>query len=144
MQQMCRHAAMIGMLTICAVTDIQKKKICINLVLTFGIIGVVLHMIWREQSIQSLLLGMAIGVSLLIFSVISGGKVGAGDGMILMVTGVYLGIRQNAELFLTGLVFCSMWAMYLMVFKRKSRKTEIPFVPFLLAAYVEMLAFSIV
>lgn len=143
MQQMWQQAAVVGMLAICSAEDIRKKKICVNLVLIYGIIGVFLHMIWQQYTIQNLLAGMAVGVLLLIFSVISGGKVGIGDGVILMVTGIYLGVKQNMELFFTGLLLCGVWAALLLIFHKKSRKDEIPFVPFLFAAYLGMLVISI-
>lgn len=143
MQQMWQQAAVVGMLAICSAEDIRKKKVCINLVFAFGIIGIFFHMIWQQYTIQNLLAGMAVGVLLLIFSVISGGKVGTGDGIILIVTGVYLGAKQNIELFFTGLLLCGIWAVYLLVFQKRSREEEIPFVPFLLAAYMGMLVISI-
>ena len=47
--------------------------------------------------------------------------------------------RQNLELFLYGLFLCSMWALGLLILRKKSRKDSVAFVPFLLAAYIGML-----
>ena len=96
-------------------------------------------MLWRVQSIENILLGMSVGVVLLMLSVLTGGRIGAGDAVLLIVTGIYLGLEQNLQLFFSGLLLCGMWALGLLILRKKSRKDSIPFVPFLLAAYMGML-----
>ena len=139
MQQMWNQAVVMGMLTLCSAQDIRKKEIGLHTVLMFGILGIFFHMLWRIQSIESLLLGMSIGVALLFVSVLTGGKIGIGDGLLLIVTGIYLGLEENLKLFLCGLFLCGLWALGLVLLRKKSRKDSIPFVPFLLAAYMGML-----
>lgn len=139
MQQMWSQAVVMGMLTLCSAEDIKKKQICLNRVLFFGILGILFHMLWRMQSIENLLLGMSVGVVLLFLSVLTGGRIGAGDAVLLIVTGIYLGLEKNLELFFFGLFLCSIWALGLLVLRKRNRKDSIPFVPFLLAAYMGML-----
>lgn len=139
MQQMWSQAVVMGMLTLCSAQDIKKKQIRLNLVLFFGILGIFLHMLWRIQPIENLLLGMSVGVVLLFLSIMTGGRIGTGDAVLLIVTGIYLGLEQNLELFFCGLLMCSMCSLVLFVLRKKGRKDSIPFVPFLLAAYMGML-----
>lgn len=139
MQQMWGQLAIMGMLAICTAQDIKRKQIRLNVVLGFGILGIFFHMLWRMQSIENLLLGMSLGVALLLVSIATGGKIGAGDGVLLIVTGIYLGLKQNLELFFCGLFLCGIWALGLLVLRKRSRKDCIPFVPFLLASYIGML-----
>lgn len=139
MQQMWSRAVVMGMLALCSAEDIRKKRICLNPLLAFGILGIFFHMLWRMQPIEDLLLGMSVGVALLILSVLTGGKIGTGDAVLLIVTGIYLGLKQNLELFFYGLFLCSMWALGLLILRKKSRKDSVAFVPFLLAAYMGML-----
>ena len=143
MQQMWSQAVVMGMLTLCSAQDIKKKQIRLNMVLFFGILGILLHMLWRMQSIENLLLGMSVGVVLLFLSVLTGGRIGAGDAVLLIVTGIYLGLEQNLELFFCGLFMCSMCSLVLFVLRKKGRKDSVPFVPFLLAAYMGMLVCSL-
>ena len=139
MQQMWNQAVVMGMLTLCSAEDIRKKEVRLNFVLFFGILGIFLHMLWRMQSIESLLLGMSVGVALLLLSVLTGGKIGIGDAVLLIVTGIYLGLEENLKLFFGGLFLCGMWALGLLLLRKKGRKDSIPFIPFLLAAYMGML-----
>ena len=139
MQQMWSQAAVVSMLTLCSAEDMKRKQIRLNPVLLFGILGIFFHMLWRVQSIENILLGMSVGVVLLMLSVLTGGRIGAGDAVLLIVTGIYLGLEQNLQLFFSGLLLCGMWALGLLILRKKSRKDSIPFVPFLLAAYMGML-----
>lgn len=139
MQQMWNQAVVMGMLTVCTAQDIKKRQIRLNSVLVFGILGIFFHMLWRMLSIGNILLGMSVGAALLLLSVLTKGEIGAGDALILIVTGIYLGAEKNLELFFAGLFLCSMWSLCLLILRKKSRKDSVPFVPFLLAAYMGML-----
>lgn len=136
---MIQTCALLGMLGICSIEDIRKKQVQVYLVLVFGIIGMIFHLLYRSLSIGNIFCGMMLGVILMVVSKITSGSVGMGDGLILMVTGVYLGIGSNVKLFFHGLLFAAIWSLVLIVLFRKTRRQEIPFVPFLLMAYVEML-----
>ena len=128
-----------GLLVFCSVEDIKHKSIHMNPLLLFGIAGLVVHLLLGERKTGNMVLGMAVGLLLLLLSWFSKENIGSGDGVLLMVTGIYLGAKQNMELFLTGLCFSGIWAFILILFFKKKKQDEIPFIPFLLAAYVEML-----
>ena len=98
MQQMWGQIAMIGMLAVCTAQDIRRKEIRVNFVLLFGILGIFLHMLFRMLSIGSLLLGMLVGIVLLLLGLASEGRIGTGDGVLLTVTGIYLGPERNLTL----------------------------------------------
>ena len=66
----------------------------------------------------------------------SRGAIGRGDGYLLCVAGVYLGIAGTLSLLSGALFLCAIWSLLLLAIKKAGKKTEIPFVPFLLAAYV--------
>ena len=44
-----------------------------------------------------MLLGMGIGIAVWLVSFVTKGKMGIGDAVLLMVTGIYLGAQQNLE-----------------------------------------------
>lgn len=140
MQQMWGQAVMVGMLAVCTAQDIRRREVRLNLVLFFGILGIIFHMLFRMQSIVDLLLGMLLGVILLFVGICSEGKIGVGDGVLLTVTGAYLGLKENLTLFFCALVLCGFWAAGLLILHKKQKTDSIPFVPFLLAAYIGMLA----
>lgn len=129
----------LGLLGLCSIEDVRHKHLTVIYILMFGIGGVILHLLAPVCSIYSILWGMLLGIGMMALSLATRGSVGMGDGILLMVTGVYLGGHENLELFLTGLLLSALWSLGLLVFKRKSRKEEIAFVPFLLLSFAIML-----
>ena len=130
---------LLGLLGICSIEDMRKKEIQVYVVLTFGIVGVILRLFYQNVSMRNMLLGMAIGIGMMFASLVTAGQIGLGDGLLLTVTGIFLGAYGNAMLFLHGLLFAAVWSLVVVLVFRKGRKTKIPFVPFLFIAYLEML-----
>lgn len=83
--------------------------------------------------------GIAVGAAVIILSLVSGGIIGIGDGLVLCVAGIYIGGINTMRLLLTGLFLSSLYALVLLFMHRKRRKDTIPFIPFLLAAYLILL-----
>lgn len=127
------------LLVVCAVEDLKRKEVTVTYILVFGIIGVLLHLFYPNCSVYSMLWGLLLGIAVMTVSVLSGGSIGMGDGILMTVTGVYLGGYQNLELFFIGVFLAGIWSLGLLVFKKKKRKEKIAFMPFLLVAYVFML-----
>lgn len=125
----------LGLLGLCSLEDIRYKRLTIIYILVFGIGGVILHLFAPVCSIYSILCGMLLGGAIMLISMVTGGSVGMGDGILLVVTGVYLGGYGNLELLMIGLLLSALWSLGLLVLKRKKRKEEIAFVPFLLLSY---------
>lgn len=135
---MLQTYTLLGMLGWCSIEDYRKQKILVYPVLIFGIAGLLLHLYYRNLSIYNLLAGMAVGVGLLVLGYLTG-QVGAGDALVVMVSGIYLGFWENARLFFQGLVFCGLWCLLLLVLGKKKGRDEVAFVPFLLLSYLEMM-----
>ena len=116
-----------------AYEDLKEKRIHVFIPVGAAAIGLLL---WRQRTFGDVLLGMAVGVAVLLPAVLGRGSIGAGDGMILAACGIFLGFWANLTLLMTALMFAGMAALFLLVIKRKGRNYRMPFVPFLLAAYL--------
>ena len=127
------------LLSICAVEDLKQKEVTVTYILLFGIIGVFLHLFYPGCSVYSMLWGLLLGIAVMAMSVLTHGEIGLGDGILLTVTGVYLGSYQNLELFLIGICLAGVWSLGVILLKKKKRKDKIAFMPFLLMAYAFML-----
>lgn len=135
---MIQAYTLMGMLGWCSLEDLRNRKVLVNPILAFGIVGVCLHLYYRNLSIYSVLAGVFVGVILLLVGAITG-KIGAGDGLVLLVSGIYLGFWDNARLLFHGLVFCGIWSAIQLLLRKKKRQDEIAFIPFLFLAYLEMM-----
>ena len=123
---MLQNTLILGFFSISAFQDYRNRKINIYFLLTGGIIGLLFHLYSMELSIIEILLGMGIGMMILFFGLWSGGSVGRADGMILVVSGI----------FVMGLFLAGITSLFLSVIRRKGRTYRIPFAPFLLAGYL--------
>jgi Type II secretory pathway, prepilin signal peptidase PulO and related peptidases len=130
---------LLALLGWCSLEDVKQKKLTVMYILMFGVGGIFLHLMAPVCSIYSILWGMLLGLALILVSLVTRGSVGVGDGILLAVTGVYLGGSKNLELFMMGLLLAALWSLGLVVVKKKKGKEEIAFVPFLLISYFLMI-----
>lgn len=122
-----------------AYEDYKEKQIHLYLTLVAAAAGIIWNLLFREMTLKDILLGAAVGGLLLLIAWIGRGSVGAGDGIMLTVSGLFVGFWGNAVLFMTALGMISVTALFLLVIKRRGRNYRLPFVPFLLAAYLCLL-----
>ncbi len=124
------------MLLLCGVQDALKKKIFIWIIAVGAILVGVCLPFCDTVAILDKIGGIAIGASVIIISIATGGKIGMGDGFLLCVTGLGLGFWNNLELFAVALFLAAVISVALLIFRLADRKKSIPFVPFLLLGYV--------
>lgn len=136
---MIASCTLLGMLGVCSIEDVRRKEVHSVLVLLFGVAGVFVHLYQRNLSIYSILAGVAVGLIVMLCSLITKGGIGMGDGLILLVTGIYLGGKGNMQLLFFGLFLSAVGSLFFLLVKKKKRKDTIPFVPYLLLAYVGMM-----
>lgn len=76
--------------------------------------------------------GILLGI-LAVLSFLSRGRIGLGDVKLLGVTAMTAGWIYTVQVLVYGLVLSFFYSIWLLLFRRLSGKTEIPFVPFLTA-----------
>lgn len=133
---MLKKSIIFMMLLLFSIEDIRKRRIDILPLLAFSVIGAVYQAVTRALTILEICGGMLLGVGLLGIAKMTGESLGYGDGMLFLVTGIYLGGWDNCSLLMTSLVLAFVFAIIQILVRKKSAKSEIPFVPFVLSAYV--------
>ncbi len=123
------------------VPDIRTKKLSVP-ALCFAIIFAVVFRLANKE-LWGGLLGGAVGAVIFLISLLSRGKIGKGDALLLTATGIFLGTAKNIELFLAALFLCAVWAGVLLVLRRQTKDYEMPFVPFLTAAQFILIIFNL-
>ena len=134
---------LIGMMGLCSYDDVRDRNIRLMEVAVFGIIGVVLHIIYHSHSIESVLGGMAIGGAMYIVSILTKEKIGKGDAAVVGVIGIFLGFTDTLVLLWLSSVLAAVFGCVYIKVKKLSKDTELPFVPFMLAGYLAMLVFKL-
>lgn len=139
MEEQLGKVVLLGVFGLGAYWDWKEQQICLYVPILAGIAGIILHLFFQEYTWIELLCGMAIGVIVLFAAWFGGESIGIGDGMMLVASGTFLGFWGNLELFMIALFISGITALFLIVVKRKGRKDRLPFIPFLLAAYLFLL-----
>lgn len=119
-----------------AVDDIRTKRIKVLEVAAFAVIGVIIDLLYRPYSIISILGGVAVGVFVFILSLITKEKIGKGDALIVMVSGLYLGFMNTVVVLWLASILAALIGGIMIRCHGHRMDLEIPFVPFLLAAYL--------
>ena len=123
--------------------DIRTREIRVIELVVFAIIGIILNLVNHTNSLISVMGGVAVGVCILIISILSHEKVGRGDACIIMVTGIYLGFLNTLLLMWVSFVLAAIGGMLVLSKSDKTMEKELPFVPFLLAGYLLLYAIHI-
>ena len=72
----------------------------------------------------------------MLLSFITNGAVGEGDGLVLIVTGIYLGFVMNLRLIFFALFLSALISIGAVIIKGWKKDRELPFMPFLLTAFL--------
>ena len=123
-------------LFIMTIQDIRKKELSLKVMVLFFLAGLALRIFFDGSGFIDALYGMLIGAAMIVLSKLSRGAAGLGDGIVLVVTGLYMGFDVNLEIFIWGLSLCAIVGLFLLLVMKADRKKRIPFVPFLSAGYL--------
>lgn len=149
-----------------AARDIRNRRVALRPALTIALLGAMLQLaptlcagspdtgplystfptntagrIFRI--LLSCLIGTLPGIFLLTAGWSTRQQVGYGDGIVLLVIGIYLGFSASLSILLTALLLIAPVSLFYIVCRKAGRKKQLPFVPFLFAGYLLWLAAEI-
>ncbi len=132
----------IGLL-IAGIQDLRWRKISLWLLLVFAGIGLCARALNMETNLSwlSILGGMAIGAAILVLSCSRDFFIGSGDGVVIMMCGVYLGYQDTLKMcmtafFLVAIVGIGILAKEAIKTGYFQKKLTMPFCPFLFFTYL--------
>jgi len=121
-----------------AYRDFKKHKVSVLFITIIAALGVVTYIPSMDLRLISVSGGMIIGLGVMLTAFFTKQKIGYGDGYMLMATGILLGFRDNMAMFLISLIYCSIFGLGLMFFRKAGKNTEIPFVPFMIPGLISL------
>ncbi len=124
-------------LTALSVEDVRQKRISlwqIGMGVPLVIWSLVQGVVQEEITMERLLLWTLPGVILLVMSLTK--KVGYGDGTVVLLLGLMERDDYFARLLLCSMVMMSVVSVLLLILRKAGKDTRLPYLPFLLAAWL--------
>ena len=120
-----------------SIYDMEREEIHIGATLLTGIVLAAIRVIqfFHEGVSMELVLGVVPGLLVLLLSYATHGKIGMGDGFVMMVCGMVLSFLDNLFLLFFALVLSAAAGAVLMIFRRVKRSYTMPFVPFISVSF---------
>jgi leader peptidase (prepilin peptidase)/N-methyltransferase len=130
-------AFLVSLLVVVSFIDIEFHIIPNRLVLLGLVVGLALGLMRPGNPVWFMVLGTAAGFGLmLLVAFLSGGRMGYGDVKLSAVLGLFLGWQAVLLAIFFAFAGGAVYGLILMLFFGKSRKTPVPFGPFLAAAAI--------
>jgi len=124
------------MLTVCAEEDLRKKRIPILIPVIAFVAGLMIRIVDRTLFSTECGLGVLVGGIFILSSILSRQQFGLGDGIIMTVCGLCLGVKKVIVLALGAMTLFLVVGVVRMFMFKLNGKQEIPFVPFMWIAFV--------
>ena len=129
------HICLIIILGVICVFDIKRKKIPVYMLIILAAAGIISNFTVGEFDIEKRIIAMLPGMILLIVSMITKQQIGYGDGMIILIMGLYIDIDDILSIVLSSFLLSSIAAIILMTVFKKKKNFEMAFSLFLLIGY---------
>ena len=126
-------------LYLCSREDYRYKALSVHKIEIFGCTGLVYTLVADTMSVQSMMAGAGVGGVMILISRCSPDWLGEGDGWMFVVTGLFLGIRQNLALLCIAMFLSGIDCLIGVLLKRYQKADHVALAPFVLAAEVVLL-----
>jgi prepilin signal peptidase PulO-like enzyme (type II secretory pathway) len=141
MWKMSEMSEIVGMLVLVyfTVVDIRTRTIPTGgLVLAQLMVSFFIFYQWFAGEIDIYLLigGVTVGLVFLFISHVTREGIGYGDSWMILILGTYLGLWKLLEVLTWAFLGLALVSMGILALKKMSRKSVVPFVPFLAAGYL--------
>lgn len=119
------------------IVDIKEYIVPDESIIAMLLLGLIIFPVNPYVSFVTAVIGFfGLGGIMFLLSKVSEGQIGMGDAKLIAVLGLWLGIKSCFMVFLYALILGGIYGLVLMAVRHINRKTEIPFVPFVLAGIV--------
>lgn len=139
------------MLVICSYTDLRKRQISVRVLAVFLILAagfmsgaylfgsryqIIKNCLIYDLKPESIVFALIPGVILLVISLLTKEAIGRGDVCVVGLLGLMTGFDAVFAMLFISMAACALCGIAFMVIRGKSKKDTLPYIPFLLGAYL--------
>lgn len=128
----------IAVLTGESISDIKTKSISMTRLIMYFLVAVVCNLLFFYQSIASMLGGIAIGIILLLWGLITNQSIGYGDGLLFVCMGAAIGFVGTLMLLFFSMIIAGILGGIMVFVRKKKLDYQVPFVPCILVTFILM------
>ena len=135
--KICLYGILFIYLLAMSIYDVKRKEIHMGVTLLTGSVlaAIRIFQFFHKDDTFELALGVVPGILVLLLSYFTHGKIGMGDGFVIMVCGTVLSLFENLFLLFLALVLSVAVGAGLMMFRQVKRSYIMPFVPFICISF---------
>lgn len=122
-----------------SVLDIKNRRLPVWMLAAGGFFAVVFQVCWKGAPLILVVSGGIVGMIFLAVSKVTKEAFGYGDSVLIGVLGIYLGFWNLLNLLAMAFLLSAVAAIWALAKQKFTRKTVLPFVPFLGTGYLLML-----
>lgn len=119
-----------------SIEDIKSQKISLIFVLMFGVLALAVKIFMYEVSLAEMFNDVLIGMFCLCMARITGQAIGYGDGVVLIILGIFVGIRKTVITLFIAFGLMMIVAMVMLIRKGFRYNATMPFIPCIFLAYL--------
>lgn len=117
--------------------DMRKQQLHGWAILLLGISGMTISLLGAVGK-SGMVFGLLPGIFMLILAWSTRESIGYGDGLVILCMGCFYALGEMMAIVMIAITIAGTAALGLLIFGHKNRKSEFPFVPFLLGAHLVM------
>ena len=125
---------LIILLVPCVVTDFRNRTLPLLHMVICGVLGAAVNLLFGFFRFGELAAGLLPGIFLLMAAALSKGRIGYGDGILLIAVGLICGLAETLSILIAALLLAAAAGGVYLLVRKKPIGTELPFAPFVLAA----------
>ena len=118
------------------VMDIRFKTLPVWFLIGFGLAAIPVHLLLRTLSLWEMGLGLFTGLLVLLVGALTKWKIGCGDGILSCALGLWAGVSSLLVSLVLASLSAGIYGVIAIALRKKTRKSEIPFAPFLAGCFL--------
>lgn len=116
--------------------DMKNRELPIEFLGAFAIFGIVCNVIWKYQSLKSIVIGCSIGILFLLIGKVTNEAIGYGDGVGLCILGIFEGWEGFIPIAFGAFCLSAVYGLWKIIGFKQCLNDTMPFYPFLFMSLV--------